>query len=380
MIINDSFKKLIPPLTPDEYAQLEANCLADGIRDPLVVWQGVLIDGHNRLAIAEKHGLDYTVVEKEFQDEDGAMQWMCANQLGRRNLAPEQRSYLIGVRYNLENKGHGGDRNSSGKNFHLKTDEKLAEEYNLSPKSVRNNAQFAHGIDAIAGIAPELSAEILQGKTDITQKEVQAIATDIKQAEKEIRQTAFMKPVEVVEREVEEKKAEIVANRINIALLHMGDEESYTPIKYLESARAVMGGIDLDPASNEMAQSNVKAGTYYTVDDNGLTKPWSGKVWMNPPYTARVINEFLAKAVKHFNDKEVTEAIILTNNNTDTSWFHNTAMTAAAVCFTAGRINFLKRDGSKSSPTNGQVFFYLGNNANVFAEEFSQYGMVMVKI
>lgn len=86
MIINDSFKKLIPPLTPDEYAQLEANCLADGIRDPLVVWQGVLIDGHNRLAIAEKHGLDYTVVEKEFEDENHVKIWMIRNQKGRRNL------------------------------------------------------------------------------------------------------------------------------------------------------------------------------------------------------------------------------------------------------------------------------------------------------
>lgn len=86
MIINDSFRKLIPPLTPDEYAQLEANCLADGIRDPLVVWKGVLIDGHNRLAIAEKHGLDYTVVEKEFEDENHVKIWMIRNQKGRRNL------------------------------------------------------------------------------------------------------------------------------------------------------------------------------------------------------------------------------------------------------------------------------------------------------
>lgn len=86
MIINDSFKKLIPPLTPDEYAQLEANCLADGIRDPLVVWRGTLIDGHNRYDIAQKHGLDYTVVEKEFEDENHVKIWMIRNQKGRRNL------------------------------------------------------------------------------------------------------------------------------------------------------------------------------------------------------------------------------------------------------------------------------------------------------
>ena len=137
MTINDSFKKLIPPLTPDEYAQLEANCLADGIRDPLVVWQGVLIDGHNRLAIAEKHGLDYTVVEKEFEDEYGVIDWMCANQLGRRNLSNEQREYLIGVRYNTEKRMRGRPQKNNCDNLtQLSTRDKLAEEYNIAPRTV----------------------------------------------------------------------------------------------------------------------------------------------------------------------------------------------------------------------------------------------------
>lgn len=158
-----------------------------------------------------------------------------------------------------------------------------------------------------------------------------------------------------------------------------GDEESYTPVKYLESARKVMGGIDLDPASNPMAQKDVRADTYYTVSDDGLMRDWSGRIWMNPPYTARVINQFIDKAVRHFNDGEITQAIILTNNNTDTSWFHQGAAAASAICFTAGRINFLKPDGSTSSPTNGQSFFYFGDNQEKFKEEFSQYGLVMVK-
>jgi len=158
-----------------------------------------------------------------------------------------------------------------------------------------------------------------------------------------------------------------------------GDEESYTPAKYLESARVVMGGIDLDPASNEMAQEDVQATTYYTVHDDGLSQEWAGRVWMNPPYTARVINQFIDKAVRHYQAGEITQAIILTNNNTDTSWFHQGAGAASAICFTAGRINFLKPDGSRSSPTNGQSFFYLGHNLDAFKEEFSQYGLVMVK-
>lgn len=209
MQINESFRKLIPPLSSEEYAQLEENCKADGIRDPLVVWRGTLIDGHNRYDIAQKHGLEFQVVEKDFEDEDGVIDWMCANQLGRRNLAPEQRSYLIGVRYNLENKGHGGDRNSSGKNFHLKTDEKLAVEYNLSPKSVRNNAQFAEGIDKLTD---ELRGEVLAGKAKTNKADIQEIAKAepyfVAATEKEI----IAKASEIREKRKEEKKA-IVAEK-----------------------------------------------------------------------------------------------------------------------------------------------------------------------
>lgn len=164
-----------------------------------------------------------------------------------------------------------------------------------------------------------------------------------------------------------------------VALLHTGDEESYTPSEFIESARLVMKEITTDPASNDMAQETVKAGTYYTASDDGLSKHWTGQVWMNPPYTALVINKFLEKLVDHYMAGDVTEAIVLTNNNTDTSWFHKTAKESSAFCFTAGRINFIKRDGSKSSPTNGQMFFYLGDNTEAFKREFSKHGLVMVK-
>lgn len=84
--INPEFEKLIPPLTKDEYEQLEKNVLAEGIRDALVTWRGTLIDGHNRYRIAENYGLPYSVVEKHFENEDQVKVWMIDNQKGRRNL------------------------------------------------------------------------------------------------------------------------------------------------------------------------------------------------------------------------------------------------------------------------------------------------------
>ena len=165
----------------------------------------------------------------------------------------------------------------------------------------------------------------------------------------------------------------------NIALLHTGDEESYTPEEYIEAARLVMGSIDLDPASNDLAQKTIQAATFYTVHDDGLTKPWAGNVWLNPPYTARVINLFVGKLCQHFNAGEVTSAVLLTNNNTDTAWWHEAMQSAAAVCFTAGRVNFYKPDGGKSSPTNGQTFFYFGRDMDAFKREFARHGLIMVR-
>ncbi len=103
MNINPELQSLIPPLTPDEYAQLEQNVLADGCHDALVVWQEeqTLLDGHNRYAICARHGLPYHTTELSLPDLDAAKQWMIANQLGRLNLTPEQMSYFRGEQYNL---------------------------------------------------------------------------------------------------------------------------------------------------------------------------------------------------------------------------------------------------------------------------------------
>jgi ParB-like chromosome segregation protein Spo0J len=92
--IDQEFKDLIPALTEEEYKQLEANILSEGIRDSLLVWNGILIDGHNRYEIATKHGLSYDVQEKEFADRAEAERWIILNQFGRRNLSAYDRSIL----------------------------------------------------------------------------------------------------------------------------------------------------------------------------------------------------------------------------------------------------------------------------------------------
>lgn len=94
IIIDEEFKNLIPPLSEEEREQLETNIIGDGIRDPLVVWDGILIDGHNRYSIACEHGIDFDVVEMNFGSRDEARIWVIQNQLGRRNLDTWTRSKM----------------------------------------------------------------------------------------------------------------------------------------------------------------------------------------------------------------------------------------------------------------------------------------------
>ena len=98
--INPHFQSLLIPLTPEELEQLEANILADGIRDPLVTWKDQVIDGHNRFEIAERNDLKYQVVVKHFKDDDEAEEWILLNQLGRRNITPAQAAEIRGKLFN----------------------------------------------------------------------------------------------------------------------------------------------------------------------------------------------------------------------------------------------------------------------------------------
>src|SRR5262245_5437797 len=94
--INPELQSLIPPLTAEEYAQLEANIVADGCRDPVIVWreEQTLLDGHNRLQICKRQGLTYAIHEVSLPDLDAVKLWLSRNQRGRRNLTPEHMSYL----------------------------------------------------------------------------------------------------------------------------------------------------------------------------------------------------------------------------------------------------------------------------------------------
>jgi DNA N-6-adenine-methyltransferase (Dam) len=151
--------------------------------------------------------------------------------------------------------------------------------------------------------------------------------------------------------------------------------EWYTPGHYLEAARAVLGAIDLDPASNPSANLTVKAEKFFTIDDDGLSKEWQGRVWLNPPYGG-MSGPFTERLVEQFCNGTVTSAILLVNSNsTDAGWFQS--LWDYLLCFTNHRINFVSPIDAQSGSTHGSVFIYLGPDRERFIAEFAQFGAIV---
>ena len=187
LTIDPEFASIIPPLREEEQKQLEENILADGVViNPLIVWNGVIVDGHNRYRILQQHPeLQFTTYEKAFSDRYEAIAWICKNQLGRRNLTPEQRKYLIGKQYEAEKQSNGGDRKSSmkksvGQNDQLierkHTRRRIADENNVNESFVRRAESFANGVDAAEAVEPGIKQSILSGTLKVTNQDVSAIA------------------------------------------------------------------------------------------------------------------------------------------------------------------------------------------------------------
>ena len=167
--IDPEFQSQIPPLTDDEFKQLEENILKEGkLISPLIVWNNTLVDGHNRYAILQKHPeIYFSTMPLRFENREEAIAWICRNQLGRRNLSPEQKRYLLGKQYEAEKKaakifrgnqytlakkssGDHGDNHHSGK----KTCDRIAQENHSSASSVRRAEYYAHGVDVADELSP----------------------------------------------------------------------------------------------------------------------------------------------------------------------------------------------------------------------------------
>lgn len=184
--IDPEFQGKIPPLTFEELEQLEKNIVNDGkIINPIIVWNGLIVDGHNRYAILQKHpDIPYTVHEKEFADRFEAIVWICKNQLGRRNLTPEQKKYLVGKQYEAEKQLPAFQGNQykvvDNENHYppksWRTCDRVAAENGVGPCYVQEAEKYAMGVDLIEELHPGMKESILSRNTKTTASEIAAIA------------------------------------------------------------------------------------------------------------------------------------------------------------------------------------------------------------
>lgn len=267
IVILDELRDLIPPLQEEEYNQLEKNILADGCREALLIWHTttnvlditstetsaayILVDGHNRYGICLKHKLNFKIHLISFDSLREVRDYMIDNQLGRRNLIPEQASYLRGLRYNSEklikgkyerqehkgqnvpytfpetagnnetthkgqnvlyaisNAEENNEEKHKGQNVPYEsiakkesTSARLSKQYNVSEKTIKRDAEFAEGLNLLS---PELKKNILSGKIKAKKSEIQQLAH-------------IENPIESIDSL--DKVAELVAVKVNKETLH----------------------------------------------------------------------------------------------------------------------------------------------------------------
>lgn len=201
--IDPEFSAQILPLSFEELQQLEMNMIRDGkLTDPIIVWNKTILDGHNRYNILRKHSfIEYEIKEMEFSSRQEALIWICNHQLGRRNLTPERRKYLIGKRYEVEkqisqNRGNqytstkkdATDQNDPCQNksgSHI-TRQRIANETGTSEGYVQRAEKYMNGVEAADEAAPGAREEILNGKIKAADREICAIAKAPKEQRPEI--------------------------------------------------------------------------------------------------------------------------------------------------------------------------------------------------
>ena len=188
--VEKEFQEKIPPLTEAEFAQLKENILSDGeVYEPIAVWNGVIVDGHNRWKIILEHPeIPYRVKEMQFVDKWAAFDWMYKKQLGRRNLTDEQRTMILGKMYEARKQTQGGQIPGSAQNGHtMRTADSIARELGVGKETVKRAGKFAQGVDALKAVSPEAAEKVLQGKANVTKAMIQDLPS---KGEKEIKAVA----------------------------------------------------------------------------------------------------------------------------------------------------------------------------------------------
>lgn len=367
-VTDSSPYQLFPALDSATEACLRSSIREFGVLVPVAKDQhGNILDGYHRSRIARELGVEFRVDVHVVADDSEARAIAATLNQDRRMLTKEQRVPVVRA---MREEGHS-----------LRA---IAGAVGVDKSTVERDLATVPD-----GTVPE-SIVGLDGKRRPSKRTVVAAKTenDAVSAQTSIRRLTRKREGEVQPHRpiiqgvvnAEELKEFDQTSAPKVAHPHVsfnsGNNEWYTPAEYVDAARRVMYGIDLDPASSAAANEVVKAERFFTVEDDGLKQAWSGSVWMNPPYGRPLIDQFCAKLAEEYAAHNVNEACVLVNNATETGWFHALAEVAAAVCFPRQRIKYWQPNKDTLTPLQGQAVLYLGSDVDKFAREFVNLGVI----
>lgn len=349
--------EIFPRMTEKEIDELAADIKAHGLREPIWLIGDQVIDGRHRMIACERAGVPLQVRQYE---GDNPAAFVVSLNLKRRHLNESQRAMVASGLANL-GKGVRADRSIDPST----TQESAAEMLNVSVPSLKRAKQVTE-----TG-TPELVQAVQSGAVSVSA--AADVATLPPEEQTQI-VAAGRESVVQAAKDIREGKRPHVAH-------NSGENEWYTPDEILNLARETLGGIDLDPASSAIANERVRASMFYTKDDDGLSKPWSGRVWMNPPYAQPLIGDFAEAVASKYEAREIDAACVLVNNATETRWFQRMLELASAVCFLRGRVKFVSPSGeANGAPLQGQAVIYFGGKKDEFCRRFSEIGRVLERV
>jgi len=356
------FANAFPLLSGDDLDRLAADISEHGQREPIRTYEGEILDGRNRYRACQIAGIDPWIEPSAATEDEDALRESVSANLHRRHLTASQRAMVGAALEPMFAEMAKGRMVMGGQGQANLPDPRQARDDAAAVVNVGSRS-IQHAKNVTQHGTPELAAAVVAGDIAVS------AAASVSDWEPDVQR-------EVVERVAAGEKASDVI-KAHVAN-NSGNNEWYTPVKYIEAARACMGGIDIDPASSEFANRTVKASTYYDEDANGLTQEWAGRVWLNPPYAQPLIQHFAEALADRYAIGQVSEGILLTNNATETQWFQTAVRSASALCFPKGRIKFLDETGTPAkTPLQGQCFMYFGRNLDKFAAKFDEIGTIV---
>ncbi len=363
--------QLMPALSDAQYEALKADIQERGVQVAIEFDEvGNVLDGHHRLQACRELGIaEYPSVIKRFDNEEAKRLHVRRVNALRRHLTKAQLDEQI-LAMRLEGNSYRAIGDALGIS-HVTAINALSGGKNLPPAELPSTVTGADGKQYPA-TKPRSSIFIPTAPTE----------QDFAAARQEPEATSPAEPSPAPDQPEPQPPARPGKSPALEALTSSESNEWYTPAKYIEAARQVMGGIDLDPASCEQANRVVMADRIFTAELDGLKQEWAGRVWLNPPYgrEGQDSNQALwtAKLLAEWKTGRIERAILLVNAVTDRSWFQ--PLWDFPICFTDHRIRFYGPTGEGGSPVVGSVLVYFGPSPSLFYLAFAQFGVIATRL